>query len=157
MYGDKVSYDVNQCTFALFKTGKSSDDVLPPTCDSLAQHINRANFQAAIWRGCLQPQICIPEADGKGCKLTNDQLCVVWMTIPPAPDSLLEFVHCGCKTGCGTQQCSCQRASLKCTDVCSCVGCTNMDGDDLQGTESDEEADYQSSSDDTDDELAAIL
>lgn len=156
LYGDKDSDNVNKCRFALFKKGKSSDDALPPTCDSLAQHIRRANFQAAIWRRCLEVQISIPPATENGWKLIDDQLCVVWMTIPPAPDSLLECVHCACKTGCGTQRCSCKRASLRCTDVCSCADCVNAD-DGLQNTEGEEETGYESNEEEQENELEADL
>ena len=34
LYGDKNSKNVNKCRFSLFKSGKCSDDQLPPTCDS---------------------------------------------------------------------------------------------------------------------------
>ena len=32
-----------------FKTGKCSDDALPPNSDCLMHHIARSNFQAASW------------------------------------------------------------------------------------------------------------
>lgn len=116
---------LNDCRYALFKSGKCSDDVLHPTCDSLVKHIERENFQTASWSQCLAAQVLLPSPVGNGWQLTNGELEIVWMTRPPAPDSLLEYVECKCKTGCKTQRSSCQKANLKCTDLCSCSDCHN--------------------------------
>ena len=47
------------------------------------------------------------------------------MNLPSAPESILENVNCGCKSGCRTKCCSCLKAKLKCTTLYSCSGCTN--------------------------------
>jgi hypothetical protein len=126
------------CRFALFKQGKCSDDQLPPTCDSLLQYIRRANYQAAIWLQSLDAEMAIPPIDENGWRLYDGELHIVWMTTPPAPDSLLECINCGCKIGCKTQRCSCMKVALQCTDVCTCVGCTNgKDSDELSEVEYD--------------------
>ena len=125
MYGDKESEEVDKCRFALFKMGKCSDDQLPPTCDSLLQHIRRSNYQAVIWLQSLQAEMDIPPVNENGWRVSDGELEIVWMTTPPMPDSLLECINCGCKTGCQTQRCSCLKCALKCTGICSCVGCSN--------------------------------
>lgn len=51
------------------------------------------------------------------------------MTRPPAPDYLLECTTCKCKSGCQSKRCSCQKVQLKCTELCSCVDCSNTDVD----------------------------
>ena len=71
LYGDKASTTADECRYALFKSGKCSDDVLPPTCDSLIQHIYRANFQAASWYQCLSPEVDLPSPVGNGWTLDN--------------------------------------------------------------------------------------
>ena len=68
-------------------------------------------------------------ANGNGWRSHEGQLEIVWMTLPPARDSVLECVNCGCKTGCKTQRCSYIKAGLRCTDVYNCVGCANFDED----------------------------
>ena len=65
-YGDKASTNVNECRYELFKSGKCLDNALPPTCDSLAQHINRANFQAASWCECLGAEVNLPSPVSNG-------------------------------------------------------------------------------------------
>jgi hypothetical protein len=42
-----------------------------------------------------------------------------------APDGILENINCGCKSGCSRRCCSCQKAEMKCTGLCSCCDCTN--------------------------------
>ena len=45
----------------------------------------------------------------------------VTTTLQPAPDAVLYLVKCGCgKDKCGNNRCSCRRAGLMCTDLCSC-------------------------------------
>ena len=36
----------------------------------------------------------------------------------PAPDHLLEFVNCSCKSVCDLNRCACKRANLQCTELC---------------------------------------
>ena len=82
LYGDAASVDVNICRYNLFKLGKCSDDLLPPTYDSLVKHTERVNYQSAIWSRCLLPNPIIPSPIGIGWKLSNGELEVVWMTRP---------------------------------------------------------------------------
>lgn len=140
MYGDKAAASVDECRYNLFKSGKCSDDTLPPNGDSLLQHIQRANLQATAWNRCLSPQQQLPPAVGNGWKMEEGQLEIVWVTRASAPGSLIEFVRCQCKTGCHTQRCSCLKAGLRCTDYCGCSNCQNGQHDETS-QESDEESD----------------
>ena len=67
------------------------------------------------------------------------------MSQKPAPDSLLEFLACGCKkSGCQNNSCLCVTNGLSCTDLCDCSTCTNTtpDEDDVNTRfELDEEID----------------
>jgi hypothetical protein len=103
----------------VIQQGKGCDDQLQPTCDSLLQHIRRANYQAAICLQSLDAEMAIPPIDENGWRLYDGELHIVWMTTPPAPDSLLGCINCGCKIGCKTQRCLCMKVALQ------CMGCTN--------------------------------
>ena len=125
LYNDEVSTNVDECRYNLFKSGKCSDETLPPNFDSLLKHMERANFQATIWNRCLSPNLNVSLPQNNGWLLSDGQLEIAWMTKPAAPDSLIEFVQCKCKTGCQTMRCSCLKSGLKCTDFCQCVNCQN--------------------------------
>ena len=93
MYGDKTAVNTNEFRYNLFKSGKYSDDVLPPNSDCLLNHIERANYQTAVWNQSLSPQMNIPSPAGHGWILDGEYK-ILWRTLPAAPDSLLEIVKC---------------------------------------------------------------
>ena len=125
LYGDKISTTVDECRYQLFKSGKYSNEALPPNGDSLQQHIKRANFQSLAWNRCLSAQLQLPPAVGNGWSLKDGQLEIMWMTRPSAPESLLEYVNCRCQTGCRTKRCTCLKSGLQCTDLCTCPESNN--------------------------------
>jgi hypothetical protein len=68
------------------------------------------------------------------------------MSQKPAPDSLLEFMACGCKKpGCLNRVCTCVAHGLKCTDLCDCNTCVNTLPDE---EEDEDETDMLQHSDD---------
>ena len=129
LYGLEECSDVNFVRYELFKSGKYEEQLLPPNQDSLDQHARRANLQCYIWRHALQPILNLPTFYNHGWRLDDKgNVAVEWMTIPAAPDSVLEFVHCKCSKGCENRRCSCIKASLKCSELCKCTGCQNKSG-----------------------------
>ena len=64
----------------------------------------------------------------------------------PAPDSLLEFLACGCKkSGCQNNRCVCVSKGLNYTDLCDCSRYTNgsPDEDDInRRVELDDDGDH---------------
>ena len=104
LYGQADCIDVNTARYNLFRLGKHSDELLPPTKDSLKKQVMRANYQAAVWRRSLEQLQDLPTPVGKGWKLTEDgTLAIDLCDLPPAPDTILKTVQCSCKTrGCGS-------------------------------------------------------
>jgi 5'-3' exonuclease len=99
LYGQADCIDVNTARYNLFRLGKHSDELLPPTKDSLKKHVMRANYQAAVWRRSLEQLQDLPTPVGKGWKLSEDgTLTIDWCDLPPAPDTILKTVQCSCKT-----------------------------------------------------------
>ena len=96
---------------------------LPPTSDAAAFHSLRVFYQTQLWMGntSLNPL-------DYGWQIVNEVLLPVKMTLPPAPEKLLQIVRCGCKTGCDSKKCSCRRHGLDCSSACKdCRGisCSN--------------------------------
>jgi hypothetical protein len=129
LYGFEECSDVNSVRFQIFKGGKYDEESMPPNQDSLDQHVSRANYQCYIWRHASQPLLNMEPFCNHGWKLDDcGNVLVDWMTIPPAPDSVLDFANCKCKKACQNNRCSCLKAKLKCSDLCKCIGCRNRNG-----------------------------
>lgn len=121
LYGYEESADVNYVPYQVLKRGKFNEEILPPNEDSLNQHIRRANFQSYIWCHAVQPILNLLSVSNHGWKIEKDDVVVDRMTMRPAPDSLLETVHCRCTKGCENRKCSCVKSLLKCWDLCHCT------------------------------------
>ncbi len=75
LYAPKVSTTkVNDLRYNLFcaKKGEIESHQLPPCEDCLANHIFRANYQAGIWRRCLEQNPQIPSPVGRVWKIEKD-------------------------------------------------------------------------------------
>ena len=103
MYGGKKVSNVNDARYDMFRLGTHAEESLPPNKDSLVKHILRANYQACIFRRCLEQMPEIPTPNGMGWKLEEVDgkraLQIDWCSLPPAPDDILELTNCSCKKG----------------------------------------------------------
>ena len=77
--------------------GTLDETAMPPNKDALSKHIQRANYQAAIYKRVCEQFPEVPSTHDRGWKVEDGDISVHWMDLPPAPDSVLEFVHCSCK------------------------------------------------------------
>ena len=125
MYRKESFTSVNALRYHLFCTAttKSYAD-LPPTHDALVQHVRRSNFQAYLWKRCLHNGE-VPSPKGHGWDIKDNDISIVWTTLPAAPLALLELLRCGCLSGCSGARCRCFKNNVSCTDACQCKGCTN--------------------------------
>ena len=79
-------------------------------------------------QACNYPNfLASPSLVGYGWKLEDDQLQIVYGTQKPAPESILECVHCKCQKRYKTKRCSCYKSDLKSTKLCQCNSCENSD------------------------------
>ena len=131
LYASKTEIaDVHDLRFQLFraKCGNIESGQLPPCRDTLELHIQRANYQTAVWRRSLinNPEIPSP-VDCGGWELSPDgSLQVRWMQGSPAPDVVLEFLSCKCKKKCSLPKCECLANGLNCTSACTLQTCENQ-------------------------------
>jgi hypothetical protein len=151
LYGYPTQTSINDVRYQVFKGKSSSEAAMPPNQDCLIQHSQRAGYQAAIHRRCLDSLIEAPSPVEHGWILQDDQLAFRWMTMPPVPATITDFVHCNCKmTSCKDGRCSCKRANLPCTDLCGCCDCCNADTEEM--TEDEVSEDPSSSDSEMEDE-----
>ena len=93
--------------------------------NSLQLHIQRANYQAMIWKRCLQAFQQLPQPMGNGWEKGDDgSLKPLLMTRDAAPKGLAELTVCKCiKTACKSASCVCRVNELSCTEACACMAC----------------------------------
>ena len=109
------------------KGGKVDPDALPPCKATLSLHINRANYQAAIWRRATMSLPVVPPPSNHGWIIDNDTdvISVRWLKTKPAPEEILDLLSCICKKCCKVDSCYCMQSGLECTDLCL-TECNNM-------------------------------
>ena len=90
---------------------------LPPTHDSAILHICRANYQTFMWKSCLEQCPHIQSPDDEGWEINNRSIIDKWMTQPRAPESVLIFAKCGCRSQlpCSSKKRGCSKRQVACT------------------------------------------
>lgn len=96
----RVQATADEARYLMFCQKAKSNMLLPPTSDSLQQHIKRANYQAYMWRKALVARQGLLSPDGHGWRVEDNALCPVLMTKLPAPASILELTNCQCLSQC---------------------------------------------------------
>ena len=61
LYKAKNETSVNVLCYSMFRLGKFSDSSLQPNKDCLVKHIQRANYQAAVWKRSTSCNIDAPK------------------------------------------------------------------------------------------------
>ena len=110
---------------------------LPPTTSATHLHSRRTYLQVMERLGKnygVQPTEW-------GWAVQGDKLVPLVMKDSPAPNSLLEMVHCNCSAGCSTMRCGYRKHALECTRACG--NCQDGDCDNMA---------YKPVSDDDEDE-----
>lgn len=111
---------VNDARKQLFGKKGRQFDTIPLTRAALLEHSKRAVLQAGyIWGQALTPNPTLPSPQDWGGTLDGGLWRPFWTTLPDMMGSCQELLCCGCKKGCRTQ-CSCVKASLRCTALCKC-------------------------------------
>lgn len=96
-------------------------ETLPPTKDSLTQHVVRVNYQTLLWKQSLEAFVGIPSPIGNGWEADGESVKAKLMTKDCAPKSLLLVVSCHClKLLCSGGRCSCSKECIPCISACGC-------------------------------------
>lgn len=119
MYGIQNTHSANKARSLLFVKSRAPES-LPPTSDALTLHIQRAHYQAAVWRQAHKQHPVLPPPEQMGWKLEDNALVPILMTLPAIPESCLELISCNCTTSCRTVRCKCRKTRLACTAACKC-------------------------------------
>ena len=100
--------------------GKKSPEMLPPTYASLKLHIQRAHYQAFVWKKALEAKPLLPDLLDCGWYDDNGELKPKLMGKDSFPPTYKQLVQCGCTTDCARSNCVCTVNKLPCLKVCGC-------------------------------------
>ena len=124
---DKASSStgIDEARKELFTRKGRSIDLIPPTSAAFLQHVKRSAYQAGhIWGQTLVAAPVLPSPyDWGWIKGPTNLWEPRWSTLPPASQSCLEFLKCGCSPEKGCRgRCKCVKAAVLCTALCKCGG-----------------------------------
>ena len=109
-------------------TQSKNIDRLPPTIGAVAQTVKRAWYAAKVIAQSDVITHVLANLNLAGWKSADGHFEPITSEDPIAPDSVIELVNCGCKTGCKLLRCSCRKNDICCTDLCACFYfCENTD------------------------------
>lgn len=108
----------------IFCQKQQKSESLPPTSNSLYHHIERANYQAYVWKTSTNPLQQLPSpVDNGWIDAERGSLDPKLMSQDPAPKGLLELTRCKCnKSACRRDDlCPCKANQMPCTEACLCM------------------------------------
>ena len=135
------------------------EEEMIPSDHALLRHWKRSCWVVSVWSQSTQNHITYPPLNGNGWKLdlnstsiqierdSDDNISVVRIGV-----ALLKK-GCGCKTGCPTGHCKCQKTNHLCGPGCKCVSCCNRSKGVSPGQAHVEEDDNVESNSDFEDDL----
>ena len=112
--------NLNDLRHKLFCKKQSRNEALPPTDDSMEQHLKRANYQTLVWKAALKPCPKLPSPVGNGWHLKDGCFMPTLMKLDPAPKALMLVVTCSCTKSECHGRCGCSSEGLPCCEACSC-------------------------------------
>ena len=97
---------------------------------ALKFHVLRANFVSMMWKAsCASFIPILPDrTTDNGWELEDNLLAAIMTDMLPAPKFSIELSSCHCKkTKCLNKQCTCAKNKLRCTELCDCIDCENVE------------------------------
>ena len=129
---------LGELRWELFRTKNLESEKLPPTLGALKPHIQRANAILATNKGYREPRPQTPLLTDNGWETISDGTISPKKCLePPAPESVVELVKCGCRSECSTARCSCHKNNLPYTPLCKCGDCSNASDFDVPDQDED--------------------
>ena len=113
---NRITNDIAETRYFLYKKISSETNKLPPTAASL-QHVLRAFCQIGVWKSAHLSIIDIPILIENGWEVSDGGIM----------EDLIELVSCNCKGNCATKRCKCHKSD-EASDFCGCSDeCVNSD------------------------------
>ncbi|KAK3922324.1 tRNA (guanine-N(7)-)-methyltransferase [Frankliniella fusca] len=134
--------DVNTVRKDLYD-GVKTLSMIPPSKDSLRQHILRAAYQGGqIWGQAHLPEPTPADPTKWGWKKNGDTLQPMWSTLPDVWEKCQLKKKCHCKKMCTVSRCPCRMTCTPCKVDCRCKGnCVDTSTSQLEEQEVDDPLD----------------
>ena len=92
---------------------------LPPTQSALHCAIQQTHYLSIVWENGVMPNPILPNPLEYDWYMQDQKFVPVMNSMPPAPESIIHLVKCGCRSSkCATKCCTCVAHNLKCIDLC---------------------------------------
>ena len=98
----------------------SKSERLPPTSNTLKQHLKRCHYQTAVCAPGTHSGTGTSEPRGDRLDTTEDLLVSVFMKLDPIPQVCLDMTFV-LMTSCATLCCKCRKSHVVCTGLCGCT------------------------------------
>ena len=107
---------------------------LPHTRETLHHKVLRPHYTTVVWKKPHIPHHDLLDPQDYGWKWSSSPSWYETVTtqLPPAPESIIHLTMCGCNAGCKTKRCKCKKNGLKCSEMCKCQDCENVEHEDLE-------------------------
>jgi hypothetical protein len=96
---------ISKTRWYLFLNKQAHGSSLPPTKSALLQHVQRANYQALVWKNATKPFSQISYPSKHGWELVNELFMPIMTKSSAASSAILELTKCGCRKGCINNLC----------------------------------------------------
>ena len=100
---------------------KQKNEMLPPTFNSLLQHLKQSNYQAIVWRHAFEAMQDLEPPEGHGWVRDEELFASLLVIKAPEPEILFELTASKCKTSACLKICCCTSRGLGCTEGCHCM------------------------------------
>ena len=127
LYRNKKYSNIYDLRWFLYSNREGQAESLPLTKSALELHTMRAHYISMIWKCSFESVMCLPSIEDFGWEKDNQGfISPLHCRIPPAPESVINLIKCGCGTGC-SRNCSCRKNRIACTELCTCFqsSCNN--------------------------------
>ena len=113
-----ASLSINQTRREMFCLKNVTMERMPPTQNTLLQHMKMAVYQASIWVTSTEVQQMIPSPSDYGWGQVDNVWSPLWLTVPELSKACPDLIKCTCKGDCSN--CKCGKENLKCSSLCNC-------------------------------------
>ena len=107
------------------------EEEMIPSVEALKRHWMRSCWVVSVWKQATENHITYPSLENNGWKQPDSNTFIIDWDSDENISRIRSTVvlikkGCGCKTGCITARCKCNKSGNYCGPGCKCVRCCNL-------------------------------